>query len=110
MKINTKYFSEIEYSDDEVVFFEKGLFGFESEKKFIIIRFNNDNNSLLCLQSINDENLAFVLLNPYNHIKDYSLDMLEKEFEELEIENDNYSTYNICVIKDDLMESTVNLK
>ena len=37
MKTNTKYFGEIEYDEEAVLIFPKGLFGFEEEQRFLLL-------------------------------------------------------------------------
>ena len=58
MEINTKYFGLMPFEDDEVITFESGIFGFEQDKRYIIIRFDEDNNGILCFQSIDDEKIG----------------------------------------------------
>ena len=62
MQIMTKYFFSIDYQEEEVISFENGIFGFEDYKKFILIPFDRDNNNICCLQSIEEETLAFKLI------------------------------------------------
>ena len=50
MKIQTKNFGEMEYEKEEVITFSEGLFGFDDEKEFLLIRFDNESDALLALQ------------------------------------------------------------
>lgn len=111
MQLATKYFSNMEYEENEVILFENGLFGFEHYNKFILIRFDNDNNSLICLQSIDDANIAFVMLNPYNFIPDYQVSLTKMDFDDLQLKStDPFAVYTICVLHDDVPKSTTNLR
>lgn len=111
MEIITKYFSNMQYSEDEVIIFKDGIFGFPDYKKYIIIRFDNKNDSLLCLQSIDEVNIAFVMINPYKFINEYNIILSDADYADLEIsEPDNILVYNICVVNDTILESTANLK
>ena len=65
MKINNKYFGEIEYAAEEKLCFPEGLFGFEEQKEFLPIPFEEGTDAMICLQSLRDEELSFVLLNPF---------------------------------------------
>ena len=40
IKLQTKYFGEIEYADKDVVRFPDGLFGFEEEQAFLLLPFD----------------------------------------------------------------------
>ena len=51
MKTNTKYFGEIEYDEEAVLIFPKGLFGFEEEQRFLLLPFSG-NGTLFSLQKI----------------------------------------------------------
>ena len=111
MEVSTKYFSNIQYNEDEVIYFKNGLFGFENFKKYLLIRFDNNNNNLICLQSIEEESIAFVMLNPYNFINDYNLSLSEEDFKQLQVDDiTNVLVYNICVLNDDISKSTANMK
>lgn len=111
MELLTKYFSNVQYNEDEVILFKDGIFGFPDYKKYILIRFDNKNDSLICLQSIDEPNIAFVMINPYKFIKEYNILLSDTDYSELEIsDSDNTLVYNICVVNDTILESTANLK
>lgn len=108
MQIMTKYFFSMDYQEEEVLFFTNGIFGFEDYKKFILIRFDSNNNNLFCLQSIEEKTLAFVLINICNFSPSYKEDILN--FVPDSFSNDSLSVYGICVVKEVISESTANLK
>lgn len=111
MEIETKYFSCVTYAVEDVISFEHGLFGFENENKFILIPFENDFDSLLCLQSTEDKNLAFILINPYNFLFDYRPNVPQSDISSIGAENlGEIELYTICVIRDNMMDSTANLR
>ena len=53
LKLSSKYFGEIEYQEEDVLTFPKGLFAFEEETKFLLLPFSGSSGTLLCLQSWN---------------------------------------------------------
>ena len=111
MKIATKYFEEMSLEENEVITFPQGIFGFENNKKFIIIRFDNEDNSILCLQSTEEEQLAFVLINPFYLDMDYKPELTEIDYKDIKAnEESDLSFYTICVVRENFEESTVNLK
>ena len=64
MILNTKYHGTKEYTDEEIIFFQKGLPGFENRTKFIL--FTLDENEIFSiLHSIEDPALGFVLVSPF---------------------------------------------
>lgn len=111
MELVTKYFSIMEFQDSDVIIFQNGLFGFEKYKKYILIRFDNTNNSLICLQSIDEADIAFIMINPYHFISDYEISLSETDEKDLKLTDPNtLAVYNICVLQDDMPKSTTNLR
>jgi len=111
MKINTKYFGEMDVAETDVIHFPEPLQGFELSPEYIIIRFDDDDDSLLCLQSMVDPNLAFVLVNPFYLIEDYAPSITMEDLDTLEAEqNTPLAFYAVAVIHENWMDSTINLR
>lgn len=110
-EINTKYFGQLSYSSDEVLHFQDGLFGFEGERNFLLIRFINEDSSMLCLQSIEEEDLAFIVINPFHFMPEYTPRLTKSEMDSLEATDEKELLYYaICTIQEDMSQSTANLK
>ena len=111
MTINNKYFGSIEYSPEEKICFPEGLFGFEEERDFLPIPFEEDSDTLICLQSLGDENLCFILLNPFAFFVDYDPQISKEDQTAIgSPKEEDISYYVIGVIRDRVADSTVNLK
>lgn len=112
MNISTKYFDDVSISEQDIIYFKEGIFGFENFKKYTIIEFESGSDNILCLQSIDDEELAFVLMNPFNLMADYNPQLSDSDIEDLAIDENTEGVlyYVICVVKDTISESTVNMK
>ena len=111
MKLQTKYFGEIEYDSEDCFSFPNGLYGFEEEKEFILIPFEGSQSSLLCLQSTLTPSLSFILMDPFSLKSDYSPLLQTTEFHALGAEKqDDLCYYVMCVVKQPVSESTLNLK
>ena len=111
MTINNKYFGSIEYSPEEKICFPEGLFGFEEERDFLPIPFEEDSDTLICLQSLGDENLCFILLNPFHFFADYNPRISDADRSAIGSPKDeDISYYVIGVFREQLGDSTVNLK
>ena len=65
LKIQSKYFGEIDYEPGDIITFPAGLFGFEEEHEFLLLPFEGSNGGMLCLQSITTPALSFVVLDPF---------------------------------------------
>ena len=111
MKLQTKYFGEIEYDADDCFSFPNGLYGFEDEKEFLLIPFEGSQSSLLCLQSTQTPALAFILMDPFSLKNDYSPVLQQAELTTLGVNgNEELCYYVMCVVKQPISESTLNLK
>lgn len=107
----TRYFGKVVFYEEDVIHFKNGLYGFENEKDFIILNFENENNAVLCLQSITSSELAFVIMNPFAFFPEYTPNVPNTELALLRAEKEqDLACYVICVIRDNLEESTANLK
>lgn len=111
MQLNTKYFGPIAYDPADVLQFPQGLFAFEAEKEFLLLPFADSEGALLCLQSLSTPNLAFVVMNPFSLAPSYAPALQARELRELEAERDqDLCFYTLCVVKDPISDSTVNLR
>lgn len=113
----TKYFGDIAIDEKEILTFTSGLFGFENKTKYTLLSFlDNDGESsedfLLCLQSAEDSNLAFIVMNPYYVCPDYNpYQLSDKHLSEIKLgEETKHTVYCIAVVRDNFSESTINLK
>lgn len=108
--VETKLFGKIEYKEEEILYFDKGLPGFENERKFII--FNpEEGNPISFMQSLQSIDLMFVIANPFSFFPDYTFDIEDNIVEELEIKSDeNIMVWGILSIPDEFKNATINLR
>ena len=110
MITETKYFGEIEYDEDELILFPRGLYGFDEETRFLLLPFS-EAGGLFSLQSAATPQLAFVVMNPFALDPDYAPVLLPEELKELEAErSEELFYYAMCVVREPVGESTLNLK
>lgn len=111
LKLQTKYFGEIEYGPEDVIRFPAGLFGFEDEQNFLILPFEGSDGNLLCMQSVGTPALAFVIMNPFSLLPDYMPVLREAELRQFGVKDvQELGYYVLCVVKNPVSSSTVNLK
>ncbi len=111
MKLQTKYFGEIDWEKEDEIRIPAGLFGFEEERSFVLLPFADSGGTLLCLQSTITPELAFVVMDPFSLQPDYAPQLTSAELESLGVEaSDELGYYVLCVVKSPVAESTVNLK
>lgn len=95
MKIQTKQFGELEFSEDLIITFESGLFGFEELKKYLLVK--EEDQLFFWLNSIDEPEIVFPLIGTRLLDEDYPVDEL----------NDAFA---IVTLNSDPKKITVNLK
>lgn len=111
MKLQTKYFGEIDYEAEEALSFPWGLFGFEEETQFLLLPFEDSAGTLLCLQSTHTPALAFVVMDPFALSSNYTPVLQPQELKSLGVaDSQELGYYVLCVVKNPVADSTVNLK
>lgn len=70
IKIHTKRFGDMEFSEDSVIRVLGGLIGLSGFENYIIIRYEDD-SPFYWLQSVDDPELALVMVNPLLFKPDY---------------------------------------
>lgn len=111
MNANTRYFGEVSYEKSDILLLPQGLFGFEQDKEYLLIHLEDDNDAFLCMQSLHDENLAFIITNPFHFFPDYHPVIAPEDMEALGLtDNSDVSFYTLCVLQEVITESTMNLK
>lgn len=111
MKIVTDYRGEIEYTKEDVIHFEDAMYGFEGKKEFLLIGNVEEDLPFHWLQSIDDENLTFVITDPFLFVDQYDFELDEFTIEQLNVSFvDDLMIYTTVIIPDNVEEITVNLK
>ena len=111
LRLPSKYFGEIEYESKDVIHFASGLFGFEEEQEFLLMPFDGSGGGMLCLQSVKTPALAFVAVNPFSYKPDYAPELAPQELARLEAaDSRELCYYALCVVREPVADSTVNLR
>lgn len=111
MKLNTPYLGEVKYNEEDILVFEKGLYGFEEKQKFILVNLDDPEFPFNWLQSIDDEDLSFILTSPFLFIENYEFELPDTVAEDLGIEEpQNALILSAVVLNEDLQKSTINLQ
>lgn len=111
MRTQTKYFGEIEYDDDDVLHFASGLFGFEEERQFLLLPFEGQQGMLLCLQSLQTPQLAFMVMDPFLLKPGYTPVLQPGELRTMGADTSaELCYYVLCVVRRPVQDSTVNLQ
>lgn len=85
MEFSTKIYGDISYKEEEIITFKKGIPGFEGLTKFILFEYK-ENPVFNILHSIEDENIALIVINPFDFFKEYEINLKNETIGELSIE------------------------
>lgn len=111
MKVDTKYYGKIEYEEQELLVFPDGLFGFSQYHNYLPLSLEEDDSSMLILQSVDEPYIAFFLIDAAALLPSYSPVLLPEELSLLGVKSsEELSYYAICAVKKDYLDGTVNLK
>jgi flagellar assembly factor FliW len=112
MKVNTSRFGVVEVADTDVMEFSDGLLGFEHLQRFFIVD-PSDETLILWLQSADQPDIAFPILEPKLFKGDYKVRLSANELRTLRIDSTNKKdtlVYCILTIPAEVSAMTANLK
>lgn len=111
MKLQTAYFGEINYEESDLVFFPEGLYGFSHLKYYIPLPLDDGEGTLLSLQSTEEPEISFVIINPFAICPEYTPCLSSEDMKKLSLSSSEHASYYIiCVMKENLLNSTVDLR
>ena len=100
VKLQTKYFGQIDYDTEDIITFSCGPFGFEDEHQFLLLPFEGSAGTLLCFQSIRTPALAFLAMDPFALMPEYAPVLQPQELKELGVkDSQELGFYELCVVK-----------
>lgn len=109
MKIATFRFGELKIPEENIIEFPKGIIGFEQFKKYVLLE-REDSDPFCWLQSLEDPNLAFVVINPTIFFKNYKIEIHYKELEDIQVSSlDRIEIFSIVTIPEDMARMSANL-
>lgn len=109
MRIESKAYGPIEISERQVITFPVGIFGFDRLHEYALL--DAAQQGFYWLQSLEDPEIAFILLNPYDLRPDYVLDVPDEDLESIDYENDeDILVFAIVTIPEDESKISANLQ
>lgn len=112
MKIDTKYFGNIEIGEEKIIHFENGVLGFEDYKDYTILYDNEKEKSFFSwLQSTEESSLAFPIVNPFNVVENYNPQINDDMLESIGgISDEDTVVFLMATIPEDVKQASVNMK
>ncbi len=114
MKAVTRVFGTIDVADDKIITMEKGMIGFPELTHFALI-FDEEKKDkafkIMWLQSMDDGNIAFPVIDPIHFIEDYNPSVNEEIIAPLgDIHNENTYLLVTVTVPKNVEDFSVNLK
>lgn len=113
MLVKTKYFGEINLSEDKIITMERGMFGFEEYKKYTILYDSEKEGrpNVSWFQCVEEPGLAFSVINPMAVKEDYNPIVEDELLKGLgEITEENIVLLLPLTVPQDVTQMSVNLK
>jgi len=109
VKVLTKAYGMVEVNERQKITFPSGLFGFESLKDYVLL--DAAQQPFYWLQSLDEENTAFILIDPFIFRPDYEMDINNEELLPIGItESEKAVIFSIVTIPPDNGPMTANLQ
>lgn len=109
MLVKSTRFGELEVVEDQIIDFPYGIPGFYDEKRFVFLDYRPD-SPFYFLQSIENADLTFLLIDPFAFFNDYEFALDDELAAEIGLSRDNPpAVFNIATVKGSLENMTVNL-
>jgi len=109
LKVATKVYGLIDVDERQKIIFPQGLFGFEKLKDYLLL--DAERQPFYWLQSMNAEEVAFVLVNPFLFRPDYEVNISNEELDGIGIHSPEKALiFSIVTIPQDGSPMTANLQ
>lgn len=110
MIVKTGRFGQLTVGSDEIINIPQGILGFPEYTRYCLVD-PGDDTLIIWLQSLDNPEIAFALLEPKIFRPDYAARLSAAELRELKLENVNQSAvFTILIIPQDVTQMTANLK
>lgn len=114
MRVKTRIFGEIEIADEKIIHMERGMIGFPDLNRFALI-FDEEKgqkqSSIMWLQSLDDTDIAFPVMDPHAVKEDYNPNVSEEIVAPLgELNDENTYVLVTVTVPKKVEDFSVNLK
>ncbi|MFP4376383.1 MAG: flagellar assembly protein FliW [Spirochaetales bacterium] len=109
MRVQTKALGEVEIEERQVIDFPVGIFGFSNLHHYALL--DAVQSGFYWLQSLEDSQIAFLMLNPYDLRPDYLLDVAEEDLQSIGYEEEeDLLVFAIVTVPEDQSKISANLQ
>ena len=109
MQVKTKTMGTVEVAEERLISIPSGLFGFEEYTDFALV--DSEYEPLIWFQSLQEPNLAFLLIDPFIIADDYEADIDDSELLRIGIKDPaDVSVFTIVTVPGDGGPVTANFQ
>lgn len=109
MEVKTKTMGTVQVDASKLIKFPRGILGFEEYQDYAIIE--AEYKPFFWMQSIDEKNLAFLIIDPFMIAENYELDVDDKTLREIEVESPaDVIVFAIVTVPSDGSAVTANLQ
>lgn len=109
MKVLSKTMGSVEVAEEHIINIPQGLFGFEEYTDFALI--TSEYQPFVWLQSLQDNALAFLVIDPFIICEDYEVDIDDRELSKIGIKDpSDIMVFAIVTVPKDGSPITANLQ
>ena len=109
MQVKTKTMGTVEVAEERLINIPSGLFGFEEYTDFALV--DSEYEPLIWFQSLQEPNLAFLLIDPFIIADDYEADIDDSELLRIGIKDPaDVSVFTIVTVPGDGGPVTANFQ
>jgi len=110
MKFISKVHGEMQYEENNIVTFNKGIPGFNELKKFILLDLQ-EYEPFKLLQSLENDEISLIVTSPYEFFEDYEIKLGEETIKNLKIESsEQVMILTTVTLNSDVKKITTNLQ
>ena len=84
MEVETKANGIVQIEEKQIVTFPEGIMGFEQYHKYALI--NSEYEPFIWLQSLEEKNLAFLLIDPFLISSEYEADIDDENLKKIQVQ------------------------
>ena len=110
MLIQTSRFGKIEVEENQIISLPSGLVGFSEDRRFVI-REDDAAAPFLWLQSVDNNGLAFVMIEPHVSVSNYELELTQEHLNKLDAKNiEELKVFVLVTMAKEMKDVTINLQ
>jgi flagellar assembly factor FliW len=110
MKFISKVHGEMQYEENNIITFNKGIPGFNELKKFILLNLE-EYEPFKLLQSLENDEISLIVTSPYEFFNDYEIKLSEETIKNLKIDSpEKVMILTTITLNSDVKKITTNLQ